>query len=107
MSSLSLVSQEVASSARLVFQAAETEGKRLRAHRLQLLGEKCLEIVVISEGSGGGGGAGKKKKKKVLFGVMPSIRVFMKQKEESELILKGFFAFLNPLPMTDLEPFET
>ena len=64
MSSLSLVSQEVASSARLVFQAAETEGKRLRAHRLQLLGEKCLEIVVISEGSGGGGGAGKKKKKK-------------------------------------------
>ena len=61
MSSLSLVSQEVASSARLVFQAAETEGKRLRAHRLQLLGEKCLEIVVISEGSGGGGGAGKKK----------------------------------------------
>ena len=106
MSSLSLVSQEVASSARLVFQAAETEGKRLRAHRLQLLGEKCLEIVVISEGSGGGGGAGKKKKK-VLFGVVPSIRIFMKQKEESELILKGFFAFLNPLPMIDLEPFET
>ena len=65
MSSLSLVSQEVASSARLVFQAAETEGKRLRAHRLQLLGEKCLEIVVISEGSGGGGGAGKKKKSPV------------------------------------------
>ena len=47
------------------------------------------------------------KKKKVLFGVVPSIRIFMKQKEESELILKGFFAFLNPLPMTDLEPFET
>ena len=38
---------------------------------------------------------------------MPSIRIFMKQKEESELILKGFFAFLNPLPMIDLEPFET
>ena len=46
-------------------------------------------------------------KKKVLFGVVPSIRIFMKQKEESELILKGFFAFLNPLPMIDLEPFET
>ena len=68
MSSLSLVSQEVASSARLVFQAAETEGKILRAHRLQLLGEKCLEIVVISEGSGGGGGAGKKKKKSPVWG---------------------------------------
>ena len=47
MSSLSLLSQQVASSARLVFQAAETEGKGLRAHRLQLLGERCLEIVVI------------------------------------------------------------
>ena len=59
MSSLSLLSQQVASSARLVFQAAETEGKGLRAHRLQLLGERCLEIVVISKGSGSGGGAGK------------------------------------------------
>ena len=39
--------------------AAETEGKGLRAHRLQLLGERCLEIVVISKGSGSGGGAGK------------------------------------------------
>lgn len=58
MSSFSLLSQQVASSARLVFQAAETEGKGLRAHRLQLLGERRLEIVVISKGSGSGGGAG-------------------------------------------------
>ena len=42
----------------------------------------------------------------VLFGVVPSRGVFMKQKEETELILKAFFAFLNPLPIADLEPSE-
>ena len=69
MSSLSLLSQQVASSARLVFQAAETEGKGLRAHRLHLLGERCLEIVVISKGSGSGGGGGTKIKQCHLYPV--------------------------------------
>ena len=30
----------------------------------------------------------------------------MKQKEETELILKAFSGFLNPLPIADLEPSE-
>lgn len=84
MSSFSLLSQQAASSARLVFQAAETEGKGLRAHRLQLLGERCLgnscniwrEVGVVGA-------------LKSCLGVVPSGRVFMKQKEETELVLKA------------------